>query len=225
MPRAYVHIQEGTRERMGRDAMVSLKEAKGAQIKDKGALKAAGKGAGIGASVGSAVPIPGVGTAVGTVVGGAIGVGSSLFGGDPTETELHNVLPVVLKKVFDAKGARGTFAHPHNDNRGKGGLKLTGKAFKKERVLKIVKQVNKQIGKNASTHTQGDAQRWNNDLRVTEYPPSNRHQIIVSFPTPVQTPEATKQAQSTNPSSPHGNSRLAVYGIGAAAILFYVTSQ
>jgi hypothetical protein len=217
--RSYVYEEPGVYDDMGQDAHIRLSDATGKEIKDTSTLAAVGQGASVGATVGTAVPIPGVGSAVGTIVGSVAGLASGLFGGGEPETKMRNVLPIMLKAIFEQKGASGTFAYPNPGKRGKGGLKLTGKAFEPDMMLDAVKEVQRQLG-GSDTHSRGDAERYNSRLKVSNSPPSGRERIIVSFPRPRPTPEVT--ANSTP--AKNGTSSI-VYLLGAGIPLAYFLTR
>lgn len=221
---SYVYEEGDPYADMGEDAHIRLSDAKGTEVKDTSTLQAIGKGAGIGSTVGTAVPIPGVGTAVGSIVGGLAGLGTSIFGGGEPETKMRNVLPILLKAVFEKKGASASFEYPHDDKRGKGGIRLDGKAFQPERMLDAVKEIQRQLG-GSDTHSTGDAEAYNEYLAVSNSPPADREKIIVGFDRPRPTSEVTSNSTAQNTSSTNGSTSTVLYLLGAGIPLAYFLTR
>jgi hypothetical protein len=184
-----------------------------------------GKGAAVGGAAGSV--IPGLGNAVGGAIGGAVGgiVGGvrSIFGGGNDEDNIRKVLPVLLKQIMDANGVQSRHAHGGKPSSGARGLKITGKAYKKEAMMNTVQELNQGIGDSSDTHDQDDVRDYNTILKITDSPPSNKNKIIVSFPVKTSSEQAVEKAKSNPPAKTQktANASGTVYAIGAIAAIAY----
>lgn len=216
MSRAYLNVKKSIRD-VGHDKThVKLSQATSVEYDEgSGALESLGKGASVGATIGSAVPVPGVGTGVGTVVGSLVGIGNAIFGGGGEPgTKIENVVPILVAKVLQKKGAQTSFAHPRDGKRGKGGVKVMQKAFRKDRMMQAVKEIVRRLSREADSYS-GYAHVFNDRLYVSNTPPEDRTKIIVSFPTPTSVGQAAENARTNSPTTATTNAQKAVYAIGA----------
>jgi len=227
MPTAYVYEKRGAKIDMGKDAHVRVDQALGKAGNGDSALKKAAKDGGTGGAVGGALGsvVPGIGNvvggAIGGVVGGIVGLGRSLFGGGPGEGKVRNVLPILLKKVMDQKGAQASHSWGPGVKRGKRGLKIEGKSFKPSTMLQLTKELQQGIASAAGTHSQEDANEYERKyLGVTQSKPEEKR-IIASFPVKQTSAQATAQAQNNSPATTNAGSSQIVYAIGAVAAGWY----
>lgn len=225
MPRAYVYEPRNIKDLLPGGANwqnIPLSQAKNTEVSNTSAVEGVGAGASIGATAGSV--IPGIGNAVGGLIGGAAGGIYGWVTHGERQTRLRNVLPLILQPVLAKKGAEGTFAHEHKGKRGKGGLKVEGKAFRPQKMLALVRDLNAQLAEPGSKHKPKHARAYNQHLKVSREPPSDMVQVIISFPVMKTTKEAIKKSQSntvtTTKSSNASRAMLAVVALGAAGYIF-----
>jgi hypothetical protein len=161
-----------------------------------------------------------VGGAIGGAVGGIVGGVRSIFGGKD-EDNIRKILPVLLKQIMDANGIESHHAHGGKPSSGRRGLKITGKAYRKEEMMNTVQKLNQGIADSSDTHAQDDVKDYNSILKITHSPPANKNKIIVSFPVKTTSAQATAQAQNNSPATTNAGSSQIVYAIGAVAAGWY----
>jgi len=192
-------------------------------VEDAGTFERIGKGASIGATVGTAIPVPGVGTAVGSVAGAVGGLASSLFGSDPPEAKIRGVIPILLKKALEKKGATVVHDWPDTDFKygAKGGVRIKGKAFKPQDIYELAKELLVLASQDAESQKVAKARKYARKyMDVGPEKPSNPDRIIASFKKPRPTPEVT--ANST--AAKNGTSSV-LYLLGAGIPLAYFLTR
>lgn len=231
---SYVYVEDGTYDDLGDKATINSKQALGAKVQDASTLKTLGSttstGASIGSLAGSAIPIPGVGSAIGSVTGGAVGaiVGGvkSIFGGGggPKEVKFRGVLPILLKQALAKKGARAVY---HWDRKLSGdgykdGVKVEGKAFKPENMLRLTKELARLATKaNSNTQGMGGTEKYIKRLDVTNRKPREEDRIIASFQRPRPTSEVTANSTTTE----KNGTPTVLYLLGAGIPLAYFLTR
>jgi len=214
MARQYVYIKGTPVRDLGDDAKVSLSDAMGEGAGGVGVLEGIATGTALGTSV------PGVGNVVGGIAGGVAGLTGGIFFG-PDEAALQDVIPILVAKALAKKGsgARAEFVHgPPPNGPGKKGVKISGRQYEPQKVLDLVKQININIGENASTHTREDAIRFNSYIHVGPNPP-NMNKVIVSFPKKVSRSDVTDKVTTYAKSSGSMQSVFIAAAIGVGGFL------